>query len=134
MKNSMKKFDNEFLEKNKNQIYIMNSLYKSININKDKDEYIMDNSNNEENIYIFRGIKNVNDLNFEEIFGNEIWKNSVIKVVNIDKNNLLVIFTNFDKKINNENKALFENIAFSKLNKNKFTCFTIKEYRNKYMK
>lgn len=134
MKNSMKKFDNEFLEKNKNQIYIMNSLYKSININKDKDEYIMDNSNNEENIYIFRGIKNVNDLNFEEIFGNEIWKNSVVKVVNIDKNNLLVIFTNFDKKINNENKALFENIAFSKLNKNKFTCFTIKEYRNKYMK
>ena len=133
MKNAMKNFDADFLEKNKNQIFIMNSLYKSININKEEDEYIMNNCNNEEEIYIFRGIRNINEVNFEEIFGKKIWDDSVIKIFNIDKNNILVVFTKFDKLINNENKTIFENIAFSKKNKNKFTCVTLKEYRNKYI-
>ena len=131
MKNAMKNTD--FLEKNKNQIYIMNSLYKSININLKEDEYINE-INNEENIFVFKGIKNINDINFEIIFGKRLWNETAIKTINCDKNNILVVITNFDNKIPNENKTIFRTIAFGKINKNKFICFSINEYRKKYMK
>ena len=133
IKSAMKNTD--FLDKNKNQIYLINSLYKSININKDKDDYIIDiNKCNGENIYVFKGDININELNFEIIFDKKLWDNSVIKTITCEKNNSIIIFTNFDNKIHNENKNKFINIAFNKLNNKKFTTFTLTEYRNKYMK
>ena len=131
MKNAMKNSD--FLEKNKNQIYVMNSLYKSININKKEDDYIIDINNADENIFVFRGQRKINEINFENIFGKELWKDIVIKIMYWEKDNILIIFTNFDNKNNNENKALFKTISFSKINKNKFSCFDLKEFREKYM-
>ena len=125
--------NSDFLEKNKNQIYLMNSLYKSINIGKEEDEYIATNYN-EENIFVFRGVRNINEINFETIFGKKLWNDSVIKAINCDKNNILIIFTNFDNKIPNENKTVFRTIATSKINKNKFFSFTLGDFRKKYMK
>ena len=132
MKNAMKNSD--FLEKNKNQIYLMNSLYKSININKIEDDYIIDISNDNENIFVYRGIKKITEVNFEVVFGKKLWNDTVIKIIYCEKNNIMIIFTNFDNKTNNENKTIFKTISFSKLNKNKFTCFILKEFRDKYMK
>ena len=111
----------------------MKSLYKSININKNEDDYIIDINNADDNIFVFRGIRKITELNFEIIFGTKIWNDSVSKILYWEKDNILIIFTNFDNKNNNENKTLFKTISISKLNKNKFSCFTLKEFRDKYM-
>ena len=131
MKNAMKNYD--FLKENKNQIYLMNSLYKSMNMDKEE-EYIFDIINGDENIFIFRGVRKINDINFETIFTKKLWEDSITKTKYCEKYNILIVFTNFGKNSSNEKKTSFINIAFSKLNKDKFSAFTIGEFRNKYMK
>ena len=128
MKNAFK--NSEFLEDNKNQMYLSNSLYKSINLNKEKDEYILSINNPEENIFIFKQLNNENDINYEIIFGENLWKDSVIKEIFCEKNNILIIFTKFENK---ESKIKFLNIAFSQEHKNSFSVFTLAEFRNKFM-
>ena len=112
----------------------MNSLYKCMDINKDEDEYVIEINNPNENIFIFRGIKKVTDIYFENIFGKILWGESVIKIINVEKNNILVVFTNFENKKNSQKKTTFRTIANSKINKDKFITFTLAEFRNKYMK
>ena len=131
MKRAMK--NSNFLEKNKNNIYLMNSLYKSINLD-NEEEYIVKVNNYSENIFVFRGIKKISDIDFENIFGKKIWNECVIKIKYCEKNNISIVFTNFENKNSNENKIVFKTIAFSKINKNKYVCFTLDEFRNKYMK
>ncbi len=131
MKYSM---SNNFLNENKNKIYLMNCLYKCMDINKNEDDYIIEINNPNENIFVFRGIKKVTDIFFEKIFGKELWNDSVIKLINEEKNNILVIFTNFGNKNDNQKKTKFKFIANSKINKDKFSAFTLEEFRNKYMK
>ena len=126
--------NNNFLEENKNKIFLMNSLYKSMDINKDEDEYIAKVNDPDENIFVIKGARRVTDINFEKIFGNTLWGEIVVKLINEEKNNILVIFTNFDNKKNNDNKAKFKVIGNSKIYKDKFLLLSLKEYRNKYMK
>ena len=126
--------NNNFLEENKNKIFLMNSLYKSMDINKDEDEYIAKVNDPDENIFVIKGARRVTDINFEKIFGNALWGEIVVKLINKKKNNILVIFTNFDNKKNNDNKAKFKVIGNSKIYKDKFLLLSLKEYRNKYMK
>lgn len=126
--------NNNFLEENKNKIFLMNSLYKSMDINKDEDEYIAKVNDPDENIFVIKGARRVTDINFEKIFGNALWGEIVVKLINEEKNNILVIFTNFDNKKNNDNKAKFKVIGNSKIYKDKFLLLSLKEYRNKYMK
>ena len=132
MKYAMK--NSNFLEENKNKIFLMNSLYKSIDINKDEDEYITEVNDPDENILVIKGIRKVTDICFEKIFGNVLWGESVVKLLNEEKNNILIAFTNFDNSINNDNKTKFKVIANSRIYKDKFALFSLKEYRNKYMK
>ena len=134
MENSGFNEPTNFMNENKNKIYLMNSLYKSIDINKDDDEYIIDINNPNDNIFIFRGVRKVTDLFFDKIFGKVLWEESVVKLINEEKNNILVVFTNFDNKNNITQKTSFKTIANSKINKEKFVAFTLGEYRNKYMK
>ena len=122
-----------FLNENKNRIYLMNSLYKCMNINKDEDDYIVGIKNPSENIFIFRGIKKVSDIIFEQIFGKVFWENYVVKFINEEKNNILVAFTNLDEKSKQE-KETFQNIANNEINKDKFILYTLDEYRSEYMK
>jgi hypothetical protein len=128
MKNAIK--NTKFLEENKNQMYLSNSLYKSINLNKEKDDYILSINNLEENSFVFKQINNENDINYEIIFGEKLWKDSVIKKIFCERNNILIIFTKFENK---ENKIKFLNIAFNQEHKNAFSVFTLVEFRNKYM-
>jgi hypothetical protein len=133
MKYAMENYNN-FLIENKNKIYLMNSLYKSMDINKDEDEYIMEVNDPNENIFIFRGVRKVTDICFDKIFGKILLGDSVIKLISEEKNNILVIFTNFDNKNNISQKTTFRTIANSKINRDKFAAFILGEYRNKYMK
>ena len=71
---------------------------------------------------------------FDKIFGKILLGDSVIKLISEEKNNILVIFTNFDNKNNISQKTTFRTIANSKINRDKFAAFTLGEYRNKYMK
>jgi len=128
MKNAIK--NNKFLEENKNQMYLCNSLYKSINLNKEKDDYILNINNLEENSFVFKQTNNKNDINYEIIFGEKLWKDSVIETIFCETNNILIIFTKF---LNNENKSKFLNIAFSHEHKNAFSVFSLVEFRSKYM-
>ena len=123
-----------FLNENKNKIFLMNCLYKSIDINKDEDEYIFEVNNPDDNIFVFKGIKRIINICFENIFGKTLWEKHIVKLINEEKNNILVVFTNFGKDNNNHNKATFKEIAYSKLCKDKFSVFTLREFRNKYMK
>ena len=54
--------------------------------------------------------------------------------LNEEKSNILIIFTNFDNSINSQNKTVFRTIINSKINKDKFAAFTLRDYRIKYMK
>jgi hypothetical protein len=128
MKNAIK--NTNFLEENKNQMYLSNSLYKSMNLNKEKDDYILSINNPEENSFVFKQINNEKDINYEIIFGEKLWNDSVIKKIFCERNNILIIFTKFENK---ENKIKFLNIAFNQEHKNAFSVFTLVEYRNKYM-
>ena len=112
--------NNNFLEENKNKIFLMNSLYKSMDINKDEDEYIAEVSDPDEDIFVIKGVRRVTDINFEKIFGKVLWGEIVVKLINEEKNN--------------DNKAKFKVIANSKIYKDKFLLLSLKEYRNKYMK
>ena len=76
----------QILNKNKNKIYLMNSLYKSMDLNKTIDDYILEVDNPEEDIYIFRGVKKATNINFENIFG-KLWKECVIKTIYDEKYN-----------------------------------------------
>ena len=122
-----------FLYENKNKIYLMNSLYKSMDMSKDEDDYIVEMKNPNENNFIFKGIEDINDIFFEKIFGKVLWENHVVKLIKEEKNNILVVFTNLDEK-SKQDKDAFENIANNKINKDKFVLYTLEEYRNKYMK
>ena len=133
MKYAMENEQN-FMNENKNKIYLMNSLYKCMDINKDEDEYIMEVTKPyENNIFVFRGIKKVTEICFETIFGRKFWDKYVVKVINEEKKNISVIFTNFIDN-NSQDKTVFKTVANSKLSKDKFTAFTLGEFRNKYMK
>ena len=100
--------NNNFINENHNKIYLMNSLYKCMDINKDEDEYIIEINNPNENIFIFRGIKKVTDIYFENIFGKILWGESAIKIINEEKNNIIVVFTNFEIKKIVKRKQHFE--------------------------
>ena len=128
MKNAIK--NNEFLEENKNQMYLSNSLYKSINLNKEKDDFILSINNPEENSFVFKQLINEKDINYQIIFGEKLWKEVVIKEIFYEKFDILIIFTKFEKK---ESKVKFLNIAFSEENKNTFNAFTLSQFRSKYM-
>ena len=132
MKYAMENNQN-FMNENKNKIYLMNSLYKCMDINKEEDDYLMNVINPCENIFVFRGVKKVTDICFEIIFGRKFWDKYVVKVINEEKKNICVIFTNFDDN-NGQDKTVFKTVANSKLSKDKFVAFTLGEYRNKYMK
>ena len=132
MKYAMK--NNNFIQENKNKIYLMNSLYKCMDLNKEEDDYIIEVNYPEENIYVFRGVRKVNEIPFERIFGKLLWGDSVSKILNEEKSNILIIFTNFDNSINSQNKTVFRTIINSKINKDKFAAFTLRDYRIKYMK
>ena len=124
----------QILENNKNKIFFMNSLYKSMDLNKEKDEYILDVDTPEENIFIFRGFKKASNINFENIFGKDLWNDSVIKTIYDEKYNIIIAFTNFKKEVNEQNKTEFKIIAKTKTFNDIFTAFTLGEFRNKYMK
>ena len=133
MKHGIK--DDEFLNESKNKIFLMNCLYKCMDLNKDEDDYIIEVNKPDDNIFVFRGVRKVNDIPFEKIFGKILWSDSVTKIFNEEKNNILIVFTNFDNKTNNnQNKTVFRTIVNSKINKDKFSSFTLGEYRIKYMK
>ena len=132
MKNVMKNTD--FLDKNKNQIYLMNGIYKSINHNKEEDDYIIDVNINDEDIFVFKGIMDLHEINFESIFGEKLWNDSVVKIKYCENNNIFVVFTHFTNlisKISNEDKKQFMNIAFNNLNNDKFIVFTLSDFRKK---
>jgi hypothetical protein len=123
----------QILNKNKNKIYLMNSLYKSMDLNKTADDFILEVDNPKEDIYVFRGNKKATNINFEKIFGN-LWKNCVVKTIYDEKYNIIIAFTNFKKEVNEQNKTEFKIIAKTKTFNDIFTAFSLGEFRNKYMK
>ena len=123
----------QILNKNKNKIYLMNSLYKSMDLNKTIDDYILEVDNPKEDIYVFRGVKKTTNINFENIFG-KLWKECVIKTIYDEKYNIIIAFTNLKKEIIDQRKTEFKVIAKSKSFNDIFTDFTLEEFRNKYMK
>ena len=123
----------QILNKNKNKIYLMNSLYKSMDLNKTIDDYILEVDNPKEDIYIFRGVKKTTNINFENIFG-KLWKECVIKTIYDEKYNIIIAFTNLKKEIIDQRKTEFKVIAKSKAFNDTFTAFTLEEFRIKYMK
>ena len=123
----------QILNKNKNKIYLMNSLYKSMDLNKTIDDYILEVDNPKEDIYVFRGVKKATNINFENIFG-KLWKECVIKTIYDEKYNIIIAFTNLKKEIIDQRKTEFKVIAKSKAFNDTFTAFTLEEFRIKYMK
>ena len=71
----------QIFENMKNKIFLMNSLYKCMDLNKNDDDYIEKVNNPNEDIFIFRGVKKANNINFEKLFGKKLWENSVIKTI-----------------------------------------------------
>ena len=123
----------QILNKNKNKIFLMNSLYKSMDLNKTVDDYILEVDNPKEDIFVFRGNKKATNINFEKIFGN-LWKNCVVKTIYDEKYNIIIAFTNLKKENIDQRKTEFKVIAKSKSFNDIFTAFTLEEFRNKYMK
>jgi len=123
----------QILNKNKNKIYLMNSLYKSMDLNKTIDDYILEVDNPKEDIYVFRGVKKTTNINFENIFG-KLWKECVIKTIYDEKYNIIIAFTNLKKEIIDQRKTEFKVISKSKAFNDTFTAFTLEEFRIKYMK
>ena len=123
----------QILNKNKNKIYLMNSLYKSMDLNKTIDDYILEVDYSKEDIYVFRGVKKTTNINFENIFG-KLWKECVIKTIYDEKYNIIIAFTNLKKEIIDQRKTEFKVIAKSKAFNDTFTAFTLEEFRIKYMK
>ena len=124
----------QIIEKNKNKIFLMNSLYKSMDLNKNDDEYITEVNNPKEDIFVFRGAKKASNINFVKVFGKTLWENSVIKTIYDEKYNIIIAFTNFKKENIDQRKTEFKVISKSKAFNDIFTAFTLEEFRNKYMK
>ena len=124
----------QILENMKNKIFLMNSLYKCMDLNKNDDDYIEKVNNPNEDIFIFRGVKKANNINFEKLFGKKLWENSVIKTIYDEKYNIIIVFTNFKKENIDQRKTEFKVISKSKTFSNIFTVFTLEEFRDKYMK
>ena len=124
----------QILEKNKDKIFLMNSLYKSMDLNKNDEEYILNVDNPNEDIFVFRGVKKANNINFEKIFGKKLWENSVIKTIYDEKCNIIIAFTNLKKESIDQRKTEFKVIYKSNAFNDIFTAFTLEEFRNKYMK
>ena len=124
----------QILEKNKDKIFLMNSLYKSMDLNKNDEEYILNVDNPNEDIFVFRGVKKANNINFEKIFGKKLWENSVIKTIYDEKYNIIIAFTNLKKESIDQRKTEFKVIYKSNTYNDIFTAFTLEEFRNKYMK
>ena len=124
----------QILENTKNKIYLMNSLYKCMDLNKNVDDYIENVDNPNEDIFIFRGMKKANNINFEKIFGKKLWDNSVIKTIYDEKYNIIIAFTNLKKESIDQRKTEFKVISKSNVYSNIFTFFTLEEFRSKYMK
>ena len=124
----------QILENMKNKIFLMNSLYKCMDLNKNDDDYIEKVNNPNEDIFIFRGVKKANNINFEKLFGKKLWENSVIKTICDEKYNIIIVFTNFKKENIDQRKTEFKVISKSKTFSNIFTVFTLEEFRDKYMK
>ena len=124
----------QILENNKNKIFLMNSLYKSMDLNKNDDEYILKVDNPNEDIFVFRGVKKANNINFEKIFGKKLWENSVIKTIYDEKYNIIIAFTNLKKESIDQRRTEFKVIYKSNTFNDIFTAFTLEEFRNKYMK
>ena len=124
----------QILENMKNKIFLMNSLYKCMDLNKNDDDYIEKVNNPNEDIFIFRGVKKANNINFEKLFGKKLWENSVIKTIYDEKYNIIIAFTNFKKENIDQRKTEFKVISKSKTFSNIFTVFTLEEFRDKYMK
>jgi len=124
----------QILEVNKDKIFLMNSLYKSMDLNKNDEEYILNVDNPNEDIFVFRGVKKANNINFEKIFGKKLWENSVIKTIYDEKYNIIIAFTNLKKESIDQRKTEFKVIYKSNTFNDIFTAFTLEEFRNKYMK
>ena len=124
----------QILNNNKNKIFLMNSLYKSMDLNKNDDEYILKVDNPNEDIFVFRGVKKANNINFEKIFGKKLWENSVIKTIYDEKYNIIIAFTNLKKESIDQRRTEFKVIYKSNTFNDIFTAFTLEEFRNKYMK
>ena len=124
----------QILENMKNKIFLMNSLYKCMDLNKNDDDYIEKVNNPNEDIFIFRGVKKANNINFEKLFGKKLWENSVIKTIYDEKYNIIIVFKNFKKENIDQRKTEFKVISKSKTFSNIFTVFTLEEFRDKYMK
>ena len=124
----------QILEVNKDKIFLMNSLYKSMDLNKNDEEYILKVDNPNEDIFVFRGAKKANNINFEKIFGKKLWENSVIKTIYDEKYNIIIAFTNLKKESIDQRKTEFKVIYKSNTFSDIFTAFTLEEFRNKYMK
>ena len=124
----------QIIEKNKNKIFLMNSLYKCMDLNKNDDDYIIEVNNPKEDIFVFRGVKKANNINFQNVFGKILWENSVIKTIYDEKYNIIIAFTNFKKESIDQRKTEFKVISKSKAFSDIFTAFTLEEFRNKYMK
>ena len=124
----------QILEVNKDKIFLMNSLYKSMDLNKNDEEYILKVDNPNEDIFVFRGVKKANNINFEKIFGKKLWENSVIKTIYDEKYNIIIAFTNLKKESIDQRKTEFKVIYKSNTFNDIFTAFTLEEFRNKYMK
>ena len=105
-----------------------------MDLNKNDDDYIEKVNNPNEDIFIFRGVKKTNNINFEKLFGKKLWENSVTKTIYDEKYNIIIAFTNFKKENIDQRKTEFKVISKSKTFSNIFTVFTLEEFRDKYMK
>ena len=124
----------QFLEKCKNKIFMMNSLYKSFDLNKINDDYMIEVDNPNEDIFVFRGVKKASNINFLKVFGKKLWESSVIKTIYDEKYNIIIVFTNLKKENIDQRKTEFKVIAKSQTYNDVFTAFNLEEFRNKYMK
>ena len=82
--------------------------------------------------YCLKAIKRTGDIQLNIIFKNSKFEKSIVKVLNCDTFNTLIIMVNKDDFLNNQNE--FENILKQKENMKHYTIYTLEEFRKKYMK
>ena len=119
--------DVRFKENFKNKVFFMKSLYTCFDFLNDE-IMIEQNTIN----YCLKAIKRTGDIQLNIIFKNSKFEKSIVKVLNCDTFNTLIIMVNKDDLLNNQNE--FENILKQKENMKHYTIYTLEEFRKKYMK
>ena len=119
--------DVKFKENFKNKVFFMKSLYTCFDFLNDE-IMIEQNTIN----YCLKAIKRTGDIQLNIIFKNSKFEKSIVKVLNCDTFNTLIIMVNKDDFLNNQNE--FENILKQKENMKHYTIYTLEEFRKKYMK